>query len=138
MTDEIERCACSLSRRTSRTLTQMYDRVLAPSGLLSTQFSLLRKLEDGPKRVSEIAALLELDRTTLTRNLSVLEERNLIRLIVGQDRRERQATLTPSGRRSLERAIPLWKNAQQAMKTHLGAKRYAIFLELLDEAAAMD
>lgn len=138
MTDQIERCACSISRRTSRTLTQMYDRALAPSGLLSTQYSLLRKLEDGPKSVSEIAALLELDRTTLTRNLSILEERDLIRLSVGQDRRERRATLTPGGRRSLERAIPLWNNAQQALKNHLGVEKYAIFLELLDETAAME
>src|SRR5438876_11565211 len=100
-------CNCSTLRSATRVLTQAYDEVLRPSGLRTTQFSILARLAGvGPVPLSELAELLAMDRTTLARNLRPLEREDFLRLEVGSDRRERLIHLTPAGRRALARAMP--------------------------------
>ena len=69
-------CNCSTLRSATRVLTQAYDEVLRPSGLRTTQFSILARLAGvGPVPLSELAELLAMDRTTLARNLRPLDAR---------------------------------------------------------------
>ena len=73
-------CACGRLRRATRALTQLYDDLMAPSGLRVTQFSLLRTLErDGPQRITALAAAALLDRTALSRTLDPLVDAGLRR-----------------------------------------------------------
>jgi len=104
-------------------VTQFYDDVMRSSGLRVTQYSVLsatKHLE--PITVMALAEEIVTDRTTLTRNLKVLEKHGLIRLEAGEDRRERQIRLTAKGRDAQEKAYPLWKTAQEALIHRLGDK----------------
>jgi DNA-binding MarR family transcriptional regulator len=129
------RCAAANIRRTDRVLSQFYDAALAPSGLLSTQFGLLAVLAQlAPTAMNHLAERLEMDRTTLTRNLGVLIKQQLVRIEEGDDRRVHMVRLTPAGEAALERAWPLWQAAQTHIETALGRER---FDALLAELAAV-
>ena len=65
--------------------------------------------------MSDLAALLVLEQSSLSRNLAVLERLGFIKLVPGDDRRERIVTLTRSGRLALQRGYPVWKAAQSAV-----------------------
>src|SRR5713226_7185668 len=81
-------CACANLRKATRATTQLYDAMLRPSGLRATQFTLLvatRLIHTAP--VTRLAKELGMDRTTLTRNLRLLERQGLIRVRPGRDRR---------------------------------------------------
>ncbi len=144
--DAARNCACFNLRKAARAVTQLYDAALAPSGIRATQFSVLVALAlvDGAP-LSRVADGLVMDRTTLTRNLRPLERRGWVRIEAGEDRRERNLSLTRSGRAALERALPLWQQAQARVLEHVGGARWARLLADLQglvataqEAAAAD
>ncbi|HEY9847811.1 MAG TPA: MarR family transcriptional regulator, partial [Candidatus Caenarcaniphilales bacterium] len=88
-------CACFNLRKASRAVTQLYDKVLQPSGLLATQFTLLSAIAlTGSVTITRLAQELVMDRTTLARNLKPLERQGLIQIKPGQDQRTRIVTLT--------------------------------------------
>jgi len=117
-------CACFNLRKAARTITQIYDDALRPSGLRATQFSLLAVLRArAPLTVSELADVAATDRTTLTRNLKPLERDGLVRSRAGADRRVRELLVTPKGRRALAGAYPLWRRAQEDVRKLVGAPR---------------
>lgn len=116
-------CTCATLRRASRRLTQIYDDALQSSGLRVTQFSLLRAISRaGATSITGLADELLLDRTTMTRNIKPLERRGLIKIVIGEDQRERTVSLTGKGREALIRATPLWENAQALVRDRLGSK----------------
>jgi DNA-binding MarR family transcriptional regulator len=131
-------CVCATARAASRELTRRYDAALRPSGLRTTQLSLLSRLaDDGPLPVSRLAARLGLDRTSLTRELAVLTGRGLVELGRGADRRSRVASLTPAGADALEAAWPHWEAAQAAAFAALGEDRAARLLDDLRAVSAL-
>jgi DNA-binding MarR family transcriptional regulator len=107
-------CACTAVRRTARSLTRAYDEALRPTGLRITQFALLvaAALGEGKLTLSRISGVLGLERTTLTRVLRPLEQRGLIEVRVGDDRRARTVAVTAAGREAMAEALPLWREAQ--------------------------
>ena len=114
-------CTCLSLRRITRKVTQRYDEWLAPAGLRSTQFSLLGMLHAPDEvSVSALAEKLDVERTTLTRNLLLLAERRLVAIGDGADARSRAVTLTPQGRQVFARALPLWRKAQDEVNSKLG------------------
>ena len=133
-------CSCFNLRRAARRVTQIYDHALAPSGLKATQFSLLAVL--GGVALGEgiamtrLAEKLGMDRTTLTRNLGVVERDGLVTVRSGKDPRSRLVELTKTGRTTLERAIPLWTAAQAELASYIG-KDQKDFLELTRRLAAI-
>ena len=102
-------------RRAARVLARHYDDALKPVELTSGQFSLLMSLNRlRPAGMAAVAALLAMDRTTLTANLKPLERRGLVEVTVdAADRRGRLLALTPAGRSRLVAAMPLWQEAQR-------------------------
>lgn len=125
--DEIaSNCACFNLRRATRAITQVYDRTLAPSGLRATQLSLLVALtKTGGIPFTRLAAMLGMDRTTLTRNVTPLQRDGLVTQRHGSDRRVKLLTITPRGSRTLAAAIPLWEAAQVQVISGIGAGRWA-------------
>lgn len=114
-------CNCSVLRQAARYLTAAYDQVLVESGLRTTQFSILYKLAArGPQTITDLAARMAIDRTTLGRNLKLLEQDGLLRHRPGGDRRERRLELTGLGRKRLEMAYPLWQKAQKQFESRFG------------------
>ena len=117
-------CACFKVRKAARAITKLYEEVLRPSGLRPTQFSLLMATRVmGPVTVLNLAQVTVMDRTTLTRNLQILEKRGVITIKPGEDRREREINLTAVGMEVLTKAIPLWEEAQERVKKELGEER---------------
>jgi DNA-binding MarR family transcriptional regulator len=106
-------CVCVNLRRAARAVSYLYDEALAASGIKITQFSLLRAVErNEPIAITALAEELELDRTTLARNLGPLERDRLVLLVAGDDQRVTEVRLTAGGRAAIARALPLWENAQ--------------------------
>jgi DNA-binding MarR family transcriptional regulator len=100
----------------------MYDEALRPSGLRSTQFTLLQALDIAPSiSQKQLGELLGLDSTTLTRTLARLRRKGWVRSQPGADRRELQISLSASGRREFRRVLPFWESAQKRLRRALGA-----------------
>jgi DNA-binding MarR family transcriptional regulator len=107
-------CHCLAARREARALTRLYEEKLRPHGLRATQFSVLAALSlKGPTPVSELADLLGLERTTLTRSAAVMERNGWIGEAPSADGRERPLRLTGKGRAKVEGAYPAWREAQE-------------------------
>jgi len=125
LADAARDCACFNLRKAARAVTQMYEAALASTGIHATQFSVLvaLALADGAP-LSRVADALVMDRTTLTRNLRPLARRGWVRIKAGEDRRERNLSLTRSGRAALDRALPLWQQAQARLHERLGDARW--------------
>ena len=115
-------CLCLHSQRAARALARRFDEALRPAGITSGQFSLLMALNrPEPPRMGEVAAVLAMDRTTLTANLKPLERRGLLRVVVdAEDRRSRRLRLTPAGRATLAAAVPVWRRTHAAVEGLLG------------------
>ena len=114
-------CFCTILRETTRRLTAIYDETLADVGVNVAQFNLLRRLErSGPLAITELAGITDLDRTTISRNVKVIERKGLVALEAGGDRRESLVLLTKSGRKILTRGLPLWDKAQNIVEAKLG------------------
>lgn len=114
-------CTCALVRLSARRITQVYDQALKETGLRITQFSVLANLDRlGSLSITELAAILVMDRTTLTRNLRPLYRDGLVRLGDGPDKRSKALHLTPEGRKVLKTARPKWRATEKALRQDLG------------------
>ena len=130
-------CTCARLRRLMRRMTALYDRELAPTGLRLTQYSLLATLRrqggDGGVAISDLAEAMDMDRTTLTRNLRPLLDRDLAALTADQaDARVRRAVITMQGLAAFEAAVPHWRVAQEFVSRTLGESNVAALHEWLD------
>lgn len=128
-------CFSTSVRRIDRVLTRFYDEALRPSGLTTGQYSLLSTLGRAPAAisVSQLAEGIDLDRSTLSRNLAPLERDGFILSTEGTDRRARHVTITPRGREKLDATRPLWRAAQDHIETLTGDARVERLLsELAD------
>lgn len=114
-------CLCLHVQRAARALARRFDDALRPVDLTNGQFSLLMALNrPQPAGMAAVAALLAMDRTTLTAALKPLQRRDLVRITVDpSDRRGRLARLTPAGARLLARAVPLWEREHAAAERQL-------------------
>ena len=136
--DHPANCVCFNLRKATRAVTQLYDDALRPSGLRATQFSLLQHLaERGPFTMSDLATVLVTDRTTLTRNLTPLLEKGLVRTDVGDDRRQRSIAITDKGLAALGQALPLWRQAQARIVDGLATERWDGMIQDLEETVRL-
>jgi DNA-binding MarR family transcriptional regulator len=130
-------CTCDRLRKLARRLTQRYDAHLAPTGLRLTQFSLLAHLMRGePLTISALAELLEMDRTTLTRNLKPLADVGLVALDAGRDARERVVSVSDQGRTVWRAAREHWRRAQDEVNQVLGVEQVVALHGALDGSLA--
>lgn len=129
-------CLCINLRRAARGVSRYYDGALDGFGINVAQYSLLSNLArlDQPS-ISSLAEAMGLDRSTLGRNLRVLEGEGLVALAEGDDLRNRIVVLTETGQARLAAALPAWEAAQQKLIDKLGVEKRATLLALLDELA---
>jgi DNA-binding MarR family transcriptional regulator len=106
-------CLCLHVQRAARALARRFDEVFRPLDLTHGQFSLLMSINrPEPPNIGSVAALLAMDRTTLTAALKPLERRGLVKVSVDkEDKRSRRLTITAAGRVLLAKAFPLWTRA---------------------------
>jgi DNA-binding MarR family transcriptional regulator len=120
-----ETCLCVRVQRAARALARHFDDALRPVGLTHGQYSLLAALnQDEPPIMSETAAALAMDRTTLTANLKPLERDGIVKIAIDQkDKRSRRLVITAKGRAKLKAAFPLWKAAHEMIDNAVGITR---------------
>lgn len=131
----ISTCTCLNLRRAARAASNILAVHLAPIGLRPGQFGILNQIaRAGSMTMTHLADVLVNDRTTLTRNVALLQRDGLVHVSSGRDRRVKLIELTDAGHAKLAEAIPLWKSAEAHLKERLG---YARWESLLSSARAM-
>jgi DNA-binding MarR family transcriptional regulator len=130
-------CNCLALRQAARHVTQFYDQFLAPSGLRTTQYSILARLQrKGPMTINALAAELVMDRTTLGRNVLPLQRDGLVAVVPSKaDRRSKDLRLTDAGAARLRMAGKGWREAQTQFETAFGVKRAKELRTLLQDVA---
>lgn len=125
-------CYCINLRRTTNTITELYDNILSPTGLSVNQFSLLKnaaRLEQCS--ISDLANYVGLERTTLTRSLKPLFEKGYLVDASAEGKRNREILVTTAGKDILEIAGPLWESAQAKVEEHIGKERVTQLNEII-------
>jgi DNA-binding MarR family transcriptional regulator len=106
-------CACTRLRTAARLLTRAYDETLRPAGVNASQLAILAAIDvDEATSIAALSKRLEMDRTTLSRNLKPLQAAGLVRLGTEGWKRSKTVHLTPEGRQLLTRATVFWEAAQ--------------------------
>jgi DNA-binding MarR family transcriptional regulator len=119
--EPIRRCYATAMRKASRRLTALYDDVMAPAGLRSTQYAMLAELREGPVTINELGRALVMDRSAVGHSLRPLERDGLISMDKDPaDRRSVRISLTDAGIRKWAEASELWTKAQERVVTALG------------------
>ena len=114
-------CVATRLRMANRVVTKVYDDALRPHGRKVTQMAMLVVAEDrGLIRQSQVGAELQLDDSTLSRNLERMQANGWLEEVPGEDSRVHSYRLTAAGRALLERVIPAWRAAQERAKGLLG------------------
>jgi DNA-binding MarR family transcriptional regulator len=112
---------CANLRRAARAVTQLYEEELRPTGLRSTQFTILQTLSiAGNVTQGKLGDLLAMDSTSLTRTLAIMTRHGWIEKRRGKDRREWRLGLSKAGENQLNAALPYWENAQSRLRQLLG------------------
>lgn len=126
-------------RQLGRMVGRHYEAYVAPTGLKGTQYSLLSHVVKlGPLRAGELAAAMQLEASTLTRNLQpLLRDGLLVMQPDSDDARGRLVVATPAGHELRAKAQRAWKQAQLALNDQLGVERVAALHVLLDECRAL-
>ena len=138
-TQAVAVCLCFHARKASRAITQVFDHILAPTGLKTTQLSLLMVVNaQSSLRIGDLAATLVTDSTTVSRTIKPLIKSGLIaETPEKRDRRVKLISLTDSGHAALERALPLWQMAQSQVAKGLGSGVVQTLLPALESAAQL-
>ena len=113
------------ARTVARKVTRLYDEALRPAGITVGQFTTLIGISlANPKSISGFAERLGMDRSTLTRNLKLLEQMKLIEIGPERYRRAREMTITAAGQQVLRDAYPHWQAAQETLRDRLGDEEW--------------
>ena len=117
----IRDCIATRLRMANRVITKVYDDALRPFGLKVTQMSMLVVAENRELiRQTEVGAELQLDDSTLSRNLERMRANGWLEKVSGDDARVHSYRLTETGRALLDKAIPAWRSAQKEAMRLLG------------------
>ena len=135
-----ELCNCLALRQATRHVTQFYDQYLVPTGVRTTQFSILAKLKrSGPMTINALAEQMVMDRTTLGRNIQPLEREGLISVRQGRaDRRSKEVHLTDAGEVTFRAAAKAWAEAQARFEGVFGGERATDLRELMRAVTASE
>jgi DNA-binding MarR family transcriptional regulator len=127
-------CMCGNFRRTSRSLTQLYENALRPLGLRATQLTIMQALSRaGEVSQRQLGEMLAMDTTSLTRTLRIMRRHAWITERPGEDRRERLLSLASAGEKKLARVLPIWEKVQARLRGELGEHAWNTLLRLTHE-----
>jgi DNA-binding MarR family transcriptional regulator len=128
-------CMGATLRMATRAVTRYYNSQLRAAGIEGTQFTMLRLLEwMGPMTQTRLGEIMAAEKTTMSRNLKLLEKKKWIEADSGEDRRKRIVRITELGRKQVAKAKPFWDRAQARMKEGMTPAKFAALRELLWDA----
>ena len=126
-------CIAVRLRRLNRVVTNLYDNALRPHGLKASQLNLLvvaAKL--GLARPAQVCEILQLDASTLSRNVERMRSAGWLEVVPADDGRAQPFRLTRAGQRLIDEAFPAWKQAQRRAAKMLGADAVALLERVAD------
>jgi DNA-binding MarR family transcriptional regulator len=130
-------CVGGCVRKLNRMVTAIYDRALAGAGLKTSQFSVLVAVANRNKaRPTELTKLLQMDESTLSRNVERMCARGWLRLERGGDRRSHLIEVTDKGHALIRKCLPAWQRAQGKVSQRLGADNVAALRSALRKLSA--
>jgi len=129
-----EFCNCGSLRHTSQKLTSVYDKALFKSGLRVTQYAILKCVFLLDKTtISELNTYLKQDRSTIGRNIKILEKIKVISLNTGKDKREFEIKITKHGYKSLKLARKAWEEINTKISSKLGNKKQKQLIAIMND-----
>ena len=122
-------------RMLNRLTTRIYDDELRPLGIKFSQLNILTVVTlRGPVQPAEVARVLALEKSTLSRNVRILEDNGWIEVVPGEAGNTHLLRMTAAGRRMFERAAPAWRAAQERMEALLGPAATRSLVRAADRA----
>lgn len=127
------RCYSMMLREAARKVSSIYDEALSPLGINVAQFSLLSRIGRlQPVSMSDLARSVQLDRSTIGRNVRVIERMGLVVTRRSEtDQREATISLSTAGTELLQQAGPVWDECQKAMEARLGPVKITALKDIL-------
>jgi DNA-binding MarR family transcriptional regulator len=124
-------------RQLGRMVTRHYDHYMSAVGLKNTQYALLSHIVKlGPIRPSDLAKRMQMDASTLTRNLQPMAAQGWLTVGAGENARSRLVEATSAGYVIRSEGQRAWKTAQLALNERLGLERVLALHDLLDSSIA--
>lgn len=128
----LDPCHCFALRRAARAVSREYAEIMGETGLKHTQFSLLAILaEGGQHSISDLADIVGLERTSLSRTLRPLQNEGLVDVASEGYRRKREVSITAVGKARFEAGLPLWRKAQARFAEKMGTENIQSLRSLL-------
>ena len=123
--DDFSLCVLDNARRAARAVSRHYDRLARQVGMTAGQFSVLVAIRQVRERTTaDLAGRLSMDRTTLVRNVALLERDGLVVSALSKDGKAKRYSVTDKGEALLQEALPLWRKAQRDVQELLGADEF--------------
>lgn len=125
-------CVLTNARKAARSVSRYYDQMARQTGFTSGQFSVLVTVrEHDGLTTAELAERLSMERTTLVRNVALLEKKGLLLTRPAKDARGKEFSITGQGNAMVESALPLWREAQGHVRELLGEEDFLTAVRLL-------
>lgn len=125
-------CHCITMRRAATAITEFYDNAFRELGITANQYSILINLYYLEKATtSELAEKVNLERSTLVRNLKPIMEKGWIEDVSSEGARNRALIVSDKGKALIKQAKPIWKGTQRKIKDYLGEANTELLMELL-------
>jgi DNA-binding MarR family transcriptional regulator len=119
-------CVAVKLRLINRAVTRLYNKLLRPYGLTISQMNILVAISCMREaRQADVCRILDLDKSTLSRDLERLRKRGWVDSAQGTDARTVRLKVTSQGRRLLERVTPAWQQGQRLASAMLGKAEIA-------------
>lgn len=131
--DYTQICICANLRKKTRIVTQLYDKLLQPTDLKVTQYSMLAHIARYKGiTISKLGEILLLDQTTITRNVNILKKNGYVEITRSkQDSRAKVISITHLGMEKLHEATPIWQEIQERIINDVGLEKYTDFYKTL-------
>ena len=136
--DDFGLCVLDNARKAARAVSRHYDRLARQAGMTAGQFSVLvAVMQARGETTGDLADRLSMDRTTLVRNMALLERKGLVVSARTVDARGKSYRLTGKGTALLEKALPLWRKAQKDVETLLGREEFLKTINVLQRLSQL-
>lgn len=136
--DDFSLCVLDNARKAARAVSRHYDRLARQVGMTAGQFSVLVAIRQArDETTGELAERLSMDRTTLVRNIALLDRKGLVVSARTGDARGKNHHLTGKGEALLESALPLWRQAQKDVETLLGREEFLKTINVLQRLSQL-
>ena len=134
MQDDFSQCLVLNTRMAARAITRRADRRLRPFGVTAAQFTILTSLQSRPGlSVTEMAESIAMDRTTLSRNLDLLETKGVVVSTHPSGVNGRVCVLTDAGRDLVQQMLPVWRASQSELREMLVRPDFAVVITALQQ-----